>query len=69
MSLRREFEGEAAIRVAATREQLRKELESLLQDPNSREALGKRAEKCFREHLGAGARHVEAMLRFLDGKV
>ena len=69
MSLRREFESEAAIRVAATREELRREMGSLLLEPKSREELGKRAEKCFREHLGAGARNVEAMLKFLEGKV
>jgi len=65
MSLRREFEALDAIRVAASEEDLSVELEKLLADRKGREELGQRAEKCFREHLGAGGRYAEILLTII----
>ena len=68
-SLRREFLADKAIVVSADGRELGVQLDRLLASPAEREELGRRARTCFREHLGAGARHVEAMLKFLDGKL
>ena len=65
MALRREFESEGAIRVAGTREELARELERLLANRKGREDLGRQAEKCFREHLGAGGRYAEVLLSII----
>jgi len=68
-SLRREFLAEKAIVVSADARDLGTQLDRLLASSKEREELGCRAQTCFREHLGAGARHVEALLKFLNGKV
>jgi 3-deoxy-D-manno-octulosonic-acid transferase len=68
-SLRREFLADKAIVVSADGRELGVQLDRLLASPAEREELGRRARTCFREHLGAGARHVEAMLKFLNGKL
>lgn len=68
-SLRREFLADRAMVVSSDAAALAQELDSLLASPAEREELGRRAQGCFREHLGAGARHVEALLKFLNGKV
>ena len=65
MSLRQEFQNLEAIRIASSREALTGELESLLADKKGREELGRRAEKCFREHLGAGGRYAEVLLTLI----
>jgi len=65
MSLRKEFETLDAIRVATSEEDLRLELEKLLADPKGREELGRRAERCFRGHLGAGGRYAEILLTII----
>ena len=66
MALRQEFQNGEAIRVAASREELTRELERLLSDKKSREELGRRAEKCFRENLGAGGRYAEVLLKIIQ---
>ncbi|NBR47028.1 MAG: 3-deoxy-D-manno-octulosonic acid transferase, partial [Verrucomicrobia bacterium] len=68
-SLRREFLEEKAIVVSADAGELGRQLDRLLASSAEREELGRRAQTCFREHLGAGARHVEALLKFLNGRV
>jgi 3-deoxy-D-manno-octulosonic-acid transferase len=68
-SLRREFLVDRAMVVSSDAAALAQELDGLLASPAEREKLGRRAQACFREHLGAGARHVEALLKFLNGKV
>jgi len=68
-SLRREFLAAKAIVVSADARALGTELDGLLVSPAERDELGRRALSCFREHLGAGARHVEALLKFLNGRV
>lgn len=68
-SLRREFLADLAMVVSSDAATLAQELDGLLASPAEREELGRRAQACFREHLGAGARHVEALLKFLNGKV
>jgi 3-deoxy-D-manno-octulosonic-acid transferase len=68
-SLRREFLADRAMVVSSDAAALAQELDDLLASSAEREELGRRAQACFREHLGAGARHVEAMLKFLNGKV
>jgi 3-deoxy-D-manno-octulosonic-acid transferase len=68
-SLRREFLADLAMVVSSDAATLAQELDGLLASSAEREELGRRAQACFREHLGAGARHVEAMLKFLNGKV
>jgi 3-deoxy-D-manno-octulosonic-acid transferase len=68
-SLRREFLADRAMVVSSDAATLAQELDGLLASSAEREELGRRAQACFREHLGAGARHVEAMLKFLNGKV
>ena len=68
-SLRREFLADKAIVVSGDSQELGSQLDRLLASPKEREELGRRALACFREHLGAGARHVEALLKFLNGKV
>ncbi len=68
-SLRREFLADQAMVVSRNLEELGSQLDRLLASPQEREELGKRARACFREHLGAGARHVEALLKYLSGKV
>jgi 3-deoxy-D-manno-octulosonic-acid transferase len=68
-SLRREFLADKAIVVSADVRELGGQLDRLLASPAEREELGRRARSCFREHLGAGARHVEAMLKFLNGEI
>ena len=68
-SLRREFLADKAIVVSADVRELGVQLDRLLASPAEREELGRRARSCFREHLGAGARHVEAMLKFLNGEI
>ena len=66
MSLRREFEALDAIRVTDSEEDLSRALEGLLANPQARECLGQRAEKCFREHLGAGSRYAEVLLQIIQ---
>jgi len=68
-SLRREFLADKAMVVSADAPDLKANLDRLLASSVEREELGRRAQTCFREHLGAGARHVEALLKFLNGKV
>jgi 3-deoxy-D-manno-octulosonic-acid transferase len=68
-SLRREFLTDKAMVVSADARDLGVQLDRLLVSPAERRELERRAQACFREHLGAGARHVEALLKFLDGKV
>ena len=68
-SLRREFQADKAMVVCADPAALQADLDRLLASANEREELGRRAQACFREHLGAGARHVEALLEFLQGRV
>ena len=68
-SLRREFLADLAMVVSSDAATLAQELDGLLASSAEREELGRRAQACFREHLGAGARHVEALLKFLNGKV
>lgn len=68
-SLRREFLADKAIVVSPDAEDLGQQLDRLLASASEREDLGRRALGCFREHLGAGARHVEALLKFLNGRV
>jgi len=68
-SLRREFLTDKAMVVSADAAGLKTDLDRLLASTTEREDLGRRAQACFREHLGAGARHVEALLKFLNGKV
>jgi 3-deoxy-D-manno-octulosonic-acid transferase len=68
-SLRREFLADRAMVVSSDAATLAQELDGLLASSAEREELGRRAQACFREHLGAGARHVEALLKFLNGKV
>ena len=68
-SLRREFLADKAMVVSADVADLRESLDRLLASSPEREELGRRAQTCFREHLGAGARHVEALLKFFNGRV
>lgn len=68
-SLRREFLADKAIVVSADAGDLGTQLDRLLASSTEREELGRRAQICFREHLGAGARHVEALLKFFNGRV
>ena len=68
-SLRREFLADKAIVVSTDAQELKLQLDRLLASPTEREELGRRSQSCFREHLGAGARHVEALLKFLNGRV
>jgi 3-deoxy-D-manno-octulosonic-acid transferase len=68
-SLRREFLADKAMVVSADVADLRESLDRLLASSPEREELGRRAKTCFREHLGAGARHVEALLKFFNGRV
>ena len=68
-SLRREFLADKAMVVSPDAEGLKADLDRLLASSSEREELGRRAQTCFREHLGAGARHVEALLKFLNGRV
>lgn len=65
MALRQEFQNVEAIRVASSKEELAGELEKLLSDKKSREELGRRAERCFRDHLGAGGRYAETLLTLI----
>ncbi|NCY22821.1 hypothetical protein EBX31_12805, partial [bacterium] len=55
-----------AIRVTDSEEDLSRALEGLLASPQARERLGQRAEKCFREHLGAGSRYAEVLLQIIQ---
>jgi 3-deoxy-D-manno-octulosonic-acid transferase len=68
-SLRREFLADQAMVIGGDGKSLGEELDRLLASPAEREELGRRAQACFREHLGAGARHVEALLKFFNEKV
>jgi 3-deoxy-D-manno-octulosonic-acid transferase len=68
-SLRREFLADKAMVVSADAAGLQGDLDRLLASSAEREDLGRRAQACFREHLGAGARHVEALLKFFNGRV
>ena len=68
-SLRREFLADKAMVVSANATGLKADLDRLLASSAEREDLGRRAQACFREHLDAGARHAEALLKFLNGKV
>ena len=68
-SLRREFLADQAIVVSADARDLGAQLDRLLASSAEREQLGRRAQTCFREHLGAGARHAEALLKFLNGRI
>ena len=68
-SLRREFLADEAIVISENARDLGLQLDRLLASSRDREELGRRAQTCFREHLGAGARHVEALLKFLNGRV
>jgi len=68
-SLRREFLADQAMVVSSDAAALAKELDGLLASPAEREELGRRARACFQQHLGAGARHVEALLKFLNGNL
>ena len=65
MSLRQEFQNLEAICIVSNREDLAEKLGSLLADQKNREELGRRAEKCFREHLGAGGRYAETLLTII----
>ena len=67
-SLRREFLADKAIVVSADVRELGVQLDRLLASPAEREELGRRARSCFREHLGAGARHVESILPLIDSR-
>ncbi|NBR46505.1 MAG: 3-deoxy-D-manno-octulosonic acid transferase [Verrucomicrobia bacterium] len=68
-SLRREFLTDKAMVVSADARDLGMQLDRLLASPADRGELERRAQACFREHLGAGARHVEALLKFFNGRV
>ena len=64
-SLRREFLTDKAIVVSADARELEVQLDRLLASSTEREELGRRAQTCFREHLGAGARHASQILRLI----
>jgi len=64
-SLRREFLADKAIVVSADARELGVQLDRLLASSTEREELGRRAQTCFREHLGAGARHASQILRLI----
>jgi len=63
-ALRREFLADHAMVVSADADSLGAELDRLLASEAERQKLGQRALACFREHLGAGARHAEQILKF-----
>jgi 3-deoxy-D-manno-octulosonic-acid transferase len=67
-SLRREFLTDQAMVVSVDLEGLKADLDRLLASSAERQELGRRARTCFREHLGAGARHVESILPLLDSR-
>ena len=63
-ALRREFLADRAMVVSGDAKSLGEELDRLLASEADRQKLGQRALACFREHLGAGARHAEQILKF-----
>ena len=64
-SLRREFLQDQAILVSQDAESLRGDVDRLLSSDQARQSLGAAAENCFRQHLGAGARYAEILLRMM----
>ncbi|MBM4455031.1 MAG: 3-deoxy-D-manno-octulosonic acid transferase [Verrucomicrobia bacterium] len=67
-SLRREFLQDEAMVISPDPAGLEADLDRLLTSTAEREELGRRAQACFRKHLGAGARHVESILRLLANR-
>ncbi len=64
-SLRREFLQDQAIVVSKDAESLRQDVDRLLSSDRARQNLGSAAENCFRQHLGAGARCAEILVRMM----
>jgi 3-deoxy-D-manno-octulosonic-acid transferase len=68
-SLRDEFVQDRAMLICPDEESLRQEITRLLEAPEARQELGRRARACFQKHLGAGARHAEALVRLLGPEI
>jgi 3-deoxy-D-manno-octulosonic-acid transferase len=64
--LRDEFMQDQGMVICPDEETLHKEIERLLETPAARQELGRNAKECFQKHLGAGARHAEALVLMLN---
>jgi len=67
--LRDEFMQDQAMVIGQDEESLNQLVARLLKTPEERQELGRKAKACFQKHLGAGARHAEALIRLLGPKV